>query len=64
MCFAGAQSESLSKLFIIEIRDRNTDGIQLWVARLLCLDEGKKCNYFKLLDMKGEKRGPCIGDLE
>jgi hypothetical protein len=28
------------------------------------VDEGKRCSFFKILDMLGERRGPCIGEAD
>lgn len=38
------------------------NGRDVELTKCVLPDEGKKCSYFKLLDMNGEKRGPCIGD--
>jgi hypothetical protein len=33
-----------------------------WTCYAGAQNEGKGCNYWKVLDMKTEGRGPCIGD--
>ncbi|KDQ60675.1 hypothetical protein JAAARDRAFT_55409 [Jaapia argillacea MUCL 33604] len=35
-----------------------------WHCNAGAQNEGKDCGFWKVLDMKGEGRGPCVGDVE
>lgn len=46
------------------MKNRNVNGDKYWWC---CMaggkNEGKGCNFWRVLDMKAEGRGPCVGPL-